>query len=190
MPAANRPDSSPRALNCPRCEVPLVPNSVTTLTEGWKVEVDCCVHSCGGVWIEKEDFQVDPKANLLMNQSLQPLNMPALKGLEPEGQAECPECAIPMEPYQWKHTDVALDRCPQCRGLWFDGNEIASIQRQLREKQAAAAPLPTVAPPPRRNWLPLVVGGLVLVLVLGLVAARTVPHGKKPAAHPAAHGRR
>lgn len=192
MPAANRPEPSSRALNCPRCEVPLAPRVVTTLAEGWEVEVDCCLHSCGGVWIEKEDFQVDPKANLLMNQALQPYNMPAIKGLEPEAQAVCPECAIPMEPYRWKHTDVALDRCPQCRGLWFDGNEITAIQRQLREKQAAAPPLPAQAPAAKRNPMPLVVGILVVALVLGVVAARTIHKGKKPTgpAHPAAHGKR
>ncbi|MFN3430800.1 MAG: zf-TFIIB domain-containing protein [Candidatus Sericytochromatia bacterium] len=146
----SKAEAPPRVLDCPRCEVPLSRREVTTAGEGWQVEVDVCVDSCGGVWIDKEDFHVDPSANLVLNKALVALNFPALKGLAPEAEAECPVCRVGMVPYHWKHTDVELDRCGQCRGLWFDGNEVAAVQTQLRHAGRQSA-VPARAPAPRVN---------------------------------------
>jgi Zn-finger nucleic acid-binding protein len=154
--------------------VPLTPSTLKTTAERWEVEVDVCVHSCGGVWLDKADFQVDPKDSLLLNRALLAHNVPALKGLLPESQAECPVCVVPMAPYRWKQTDVPLDRCGQCGGLWFDGHEIDSVQRQLRERPQA--PRPTGATTSgassaeqamRRNVL---IGAVVAIATLALLA--------------------
>jgi len=41
----------------------------------------------------------------------------------------CPVCAVAMLPEQ-KHT-LLLDRCPRCRGLWFDHPELqAYVQKE------------------------------------------------------------
>ena len=168
----------PRELPCPRCEVPLSRHTLVTAVERWQVEVDACTHSCGGVWLDREDFQVDPKAKLLLNQALLAHNVPALKGLTPEGPAECPVCRVPMGPYRWKHTTVPLDRCGQCRGLWFDGHEIAAVQQQLRQSPATPVrPKPGAAP---RRTLPLWARGLVGLTVLLLGAAWYATGGLGP----------
>lgn len=163
-----------RSLACPRCVVPLTPSTLKTTVERWEVEVDVCVHSCGGVWLDKADFQVDPKDSLLLNRALLAHNVPALKGLLPESQAECPVCVVPMAPYRWKQTDVPLDRCGQCGGLWFDGHEIDTVQRQLRERPQAPRPAAATTSGAsqaetamRRNVL---IGAVVAIAVLALVA--------------------
>jgi Zn-finger nucleic acid-binding protein len=174
--------------------VPLTPSTLKTAVERWEVEVDVCVHSCGGVWIDKADFQVDPKASLLLNRALLAYNVPALKGLLPESQAECPVCVVPMAPYRWKQTDVPLDRCGQCGGLWFDGHEIDSVQRQLQARPQA--PRPTAASTSagassaeqamrRRVVMGAVVAiAMVAVVALGLKGGFFAPD-KAPAAKPA-----
>jgi Zn-finger nucleic acid-binding protein len=172
-------EAPPRALDCPRCEVPLSRRDITTAGEGWQVEVDVCVDSCGGVWIDKEDFHVDPSANLVLNKALVALNFPALKGLSPEAAADCPVCKAPMAVYHWKHTDVELDRCGQCRGLWFDGHEVAAVQTQLRQAgRSAAVPARAPAPQTNRNFnrLSLIVGVVALLAVAALVASGVLKH--------------
>lgn len=37
----------------------------------------------------------------------------------------CPGCSAPMRPFQ--AGAVELDRCPFCRGLWFDGGELEQV---------------------------------------------------------------
>ena len=41
---------------------------------------------------------------------------------------DCPECAVPMQPFYVKPRDggltVELDRCPKCTRLWFDVREL------------------------------------------------------------------
>ncbi len=68
---------------------------------------------------------------------------------------ECPQCAAAMRG-EAAHGEVALDRCCECDGLWFDGGElavwIAARGRQPSVPPVDAADSPaaaTVAPPGR-----------------------------------------
>ena len=50
----------------------------------------------------------------------------------------CPHCAnVEMAATSYGQTDVMVDYCPECRGIWLDGWEMQEILRQLKEKLAA-----------------------------------------------------
>ncbi len=39
--------------------------------------------------------------------------------------AQCPKCKLPMQPLT--HKGVALSYCLECKGLWFDGDEVGRV---------------------------------------------------------------
>ena len=117
-------------LSCPRCAVPLQAHTITTDTEAWQVEVDVCAESCGGLWLESHDFEIDPRAKLLLDQELLSLNKPRRKAVNTKAPADCPACRVPMRRFDWNNEGIHLDSCPMCQGRWLDGGEVRSIHEE------------------------------------------------------------
>jgi Zn-finger nucleic acid-binding protein len=117
-------------LSCPRCNVPLKTHSITTDAEQWQVEVDVCLDSCGGLWLEAHDFEVDPQAKLLLDSEIANLNIPRKKAINTKAPADCPACRVPMNRYDWNNEGIHLDTCPMCHGRWIDGGEVRTIHAQ------------------------------------------------------------
>jgi Zn-finger nucleic acid-binding protein len=117
-------------LTCPRCAVPLRTHSITTDAEAWALEVDVCADSCGGIWLEAHDFEVDPQAKLLLDQELATLNVPRNRKINTKAPADCPACRVPMNRFNWNNEGIHLDSCPMCQGRWLDGGEVATIHKQ------------------------------------------------------------
>lgn len=43
---------------------------------------------------------------------------------------QCPKCKnVSLKPTMVKNTNVELDYCPECKGLWLDGGELEQISR-------------------------------------------------------------
>lgn len=64
----------------------------------------------------------------------------------------CPACSSEFE--QLKHDRLEIDRCPTCRGLWFDENELKSYLTHSRagiavERHAAELGDASLLPCPR-----------------------------------------
>lgn len=62
----------------------------------------------------------------------------------------CPACAdVPMLLYSDPQTALEIDSCPECRGLWFDGEELklffqsAELAARVLEDQSASLEPPT-----------------------------------------------
>jgi Zn-finger nucleic acid-binding protein len=117
-------------LTCPRCSVPLKAHTITTDGEAWQVELDVCMDSCGGLWLEAHDFEVDPQAKLLLDQEVASLNIPRKKAVNTKAPADCPACRVPMNRYDWNNEGIHLDSCPMCQGRWLDGGEVRTIHDQ------------------------------------------------------------
>jgi Zn-finger nucleic acid-binding protein len=117
-------------LTCPRCSVPLKAHTITTDGEAWQVELDVCMDSCGGLWLEAHDFEVDPQAKLLLDQEVASLNIPRKKAINTKAPADCPACRVPMNRYDWNNEGIHLDSCPMCQGRWLDGGEVRTIHDQ------------------------------------------------------------
>jgi len=52
--------------------------------------------------------------------------------------AACPKCAKPMAP--WAPDKVELDHCPECRGLWFDADELTQHLAAISGETVDARP--------------------------------------------------
>ncbi|MEW6282168.1 MAG: zf-TFIIB domain-containing protein [Candidatus Eremiobacterota bacterium] len=68
---------------------------------------------------------------------------------------DCPACpGLTMEPWRDPVTRLEIDCCPNCRGFWFDGEELsrlfpsADLARRVFS-QEALAPVPGTGTPPR-----------------------------------------
>ena len=49
----------------------------------------------------------------------------------------CPKCNIPLAAAVYEST-VAVDRCPHCRGLWLDKNELEQLEEAARPHHPGA----------------------------------------------------
>ena len=121
-------------LSCPRCAVPLTAHTITTDAEAWELEVDVCADSCGGLWLEAHDFEIDPQAKLLLDQELLGLNKPRRKAVNTKAPADCPACRVAMQRYDWNNEGIHLDTCPMCKGRWLDGGEVRAIHDQWEQE--------------------------------------------------------
>jgi Zn-finger nucleic acid-binding protein len=117
-------------LSCPRCNVALQTHTITTDAEAWKVEIEACVDSCGGLWIEDADFEADAQAKLLLDAELVGLNKPRKKAINTKAPADCPACRVAMHRFNWNNEGIFLDSCPMCKGRWIDGGEVNTIRDQ------------------------------------------------------------
>lgn len=56
---------------------------------------------------------------------------------------ECPRCRTALQPAAVPQRSVEVDRCPQCRGIWFDDGEIAAV---IGAPAVAHLEIPPVSP--------------------------------------------
>ncbi len=126
---------------CPRCSELLWQRRFDGLT------LDGC-RSCGGTWIEHRKFdQILQRPELLIKaeNSFRKGEQPPMS---PQGTNLCPNCRKPLTPFRHPQIpSIALDSCPQCRGIWADEGELAKIHPLLQPaQQPSQLPLPTEDP--------------------------------------------
>lgn len=58
----------------------------------------------------------------------------------------CPRCSAQMEKREYAYcSQVLIDTCPACHGVWLDGGELSTVERFLQEVAGRTGPL-------RRLW--------------------------------------
>ncbi|MHC5182545.1 MAG: zf-TFIIB domain-containing protein [Planctomycetota bacterium] len=110
------------------------------------VEFDIC-GECRGIWVSGEQFhklavlvasegQVESSAKL----TFKPRK--ALKPHPDNAVRVCPECTLAMREFNYAYdSNIFLDRCERCKGIWLDPNEIIDIAKHIQynpEVDAAA----------------------------------------------------
>ena len=103
-----------REVHCPKCQGRL--HEETLKVSG--VRVDSCP-SCRGLWFERDELAA---------------HSVAVEGrLVPGADAgvsrrSCPACKVPMTKFKYSGTDVEVDLCEQCRGVWLDLGELGRLE--------------------------------------------------------------
>lgn len=100
------------------------------------VVVDVC-RSCGGVWLDEGEIFFFTGGDKRISGALE-------RGLiDPEkSNRRCPRCVVPLEEGGLFSRDPRIDRCPSCRGLWFDGGELRLVlEGEVGKRKAARADL-------------------------------------------------
>lgn len=103
-----------RELYCPKCQGPL--DERTLAATG--VRVDSCP-SCRGMWFERDELAAHSAA---VEGRLVP---PADAGVSAR---RCPACAVPMTRFRYSGTQVVVDMCDVCRGVWLDVGELKALE--------------------------------------------------------------
>ena len=113
---------------CPNCQRSLHTFNYHSIT------IDMCSH-CGGLWFDPQELpayiatfraihEFPPLTITEVTQKAQNIYTLA------EQQKKCPHCLLPMNKFNYAYnSNVFLDRCPTCQGIWADRDEIAKVVR-------------------------------------------------------------
>lgn len=98
------------------------------------VEVDYCP-SCYGLWFEEDELQwaKDEKDRDLRWLDIDLWKDPA-KFQIGRGRKLCPEDGMPLYEVRYADSNVKVDVCNVCHGVWLDRGEFIAIIEYLREK--------------------------------------------------------
>jgi len=104
------------------------------------IEIDICPQ-CEGAWFDEDELR---KAKDVEIDDLQWLDFEIWKHEDRfqigEASVKCPACRARMARLTYENTDVEVDACPDCRGVWLDGGEfekiIATLDAQLNTMSA------------------------------------------------------
>jgi len=105
-----------RGPKCPKCQDRLVEKTIRKTG----VRVDTCP-ACHGMWFECGELQ----ATLLTVEG----------DIVPSADAratprQCPACGIAMTAFSYSGTDVTVDLCEQCHGVWLDVGELRMLEKR------------------------------------------------------------
>ena len=101
---------------------------------------------CKGVWFESEDFAPFAK-QLSEREDLKPPRPEYFEAKKVvhaskvyEEQRFCPKCATEMRKFNYAYdSNIILDKCPNCGGIWTDYGEIQNVAAYLKRDPKADA---------------------------------------------------
>lgn len=110
-------------MNCTKCNVEL------QLYRKNGLEIPYC-KSCGGVWLTYDKLNslaalIDLKTNIINPITMEPIRVK-------EEAKHCPVCGKEMQKVYFNGTVV--DKCMECKGIWFDEGELAKFFRLFMKK--------------------------------------------------------
>lgn len=105
-------------MNCPGC------GSRKTRAMTLKgIELDTCTE-CKGVWFDANELREFMK-------TMKPPKKPPRSAQLCDRM--CPRCRVPLSTFRYPNTDIDVDMCGECGGLFLDGGELERI-RSLRNR--------------------------------------------------------
>ncbi len=108
-------------MKCPHCDIELKP----------KLNVDEC-DNCKGIWFEKDELRQakdikDPDLNWMDFEIWKHEDKFKAKTKE----LPCPQCNQSLMAIDYNNSDVEIDYCPECKGIWLDKDEFEKIINAL-----------------------------------------------------------
>ncbi len=101
-------------MNCPKCQK----ESLKWVDEDG-VELDYCP-KCGGIWFDENEL--DAVLGKHKKVSFNKVKNDSTAMTTDYQTAMCPVCQVVMKKVPEKNSaGIMLDQCPQCNGIWLDG---------------------------------------------------------------------
>ena len=115
-------------MKCPSCRsTDLAP---IRTTDG-AFDLDACP-ACKGVWFDAGELS----GALAISRGAQTVPGHAFQALD----RSCPRCSAPLFEHCFPGTEVLVDACRQCEGVWLDGGEWQQIRDALRNAPRITCP--------------------------------------------------
>ena len=99
---------------CPKCRSRLHERRI----QDAGVKVDCCP-SCRGLWFDNRELE----AVLELQTGERFVPRTARKS-----DRRCPRCGILLFGFRYPETDVEIDMCETCHGIWLDSGELKRFE--------------------------------------------------------------
>ena len=116
-------------MECPKCKTE---NLKEIKING--VKIDRC-ENCGGLWFDKNELKITRDHR---DKNLSWLKFDLWKDenkLMVSGQLiNCPKDGKPLFKIKYGSTDIMVDICLDCHGVWLDKNELDKIVSELKQK--------------------------------------------------------
>ncbi len=113
---------------CPKCKEEL------KQTNFYGVKVDSCL-SCGGYWFEKSELR---RAKDTKEKQLNWMDIDLWEKEEKfrvsGKERHCPSCQVPLYEVNYGDSDVKIDVCNVCEGVWLDRGEFKKVVEHLKDK--------------------------------------------------------
>ncbi len=99
-------------------------------------EVDYCP-TCLGIWFDQGEFRIAKDSK---DKNLDWIDVDLWESKTKfeisKDQKSCPSCEVPMYEISYGDSDVKVDICNLCKGLWLDRGEFKKTVDHLREKSS------------------------------------------------------
>ena len=115
-------------MNCPKCGNQLEQIKING------AEINRCVN-CGGIWFDKDELKIvrdhrDKNLSWLEFDLWNDKDKLTVSGKS----INCPRDGKPLFKIKCGNTDVMVDICLECHGVWLDKDELDKIILELKEK--------------------------------------------------------
>ena len=116
-------------MKCPKCKIEDLEKIKIN-----GVKIDRC-ENCGGLWFDKDELKITRDHR---DKNLSWLDFDLWKDenkLMISGQSiNCPKDDKPLFKIKYGSTDIMVDICLNCHGIWLDKNELDKIISELKQK--------------------------------------------------------
>jgi len=116
-------------MKCPKCKF----EELTKIKING-VKIDRCSY-CGGLWFDKDELKISrDKRDKDLSWLDFDLWEDQSKLMVSKKSIDCPRDKEPLFKIKYGDTNVMVDICLDCHGVWLDKNELDKIIAQLKEK--------------------------------------------------------
>ncbi|MHC4648344.1 MAG: TFIIB-type zinc ribbon-containing protein, partial [Planctomycetota bacterium] len=119
-------------MRCPSCE------SILSSESAYYCKIYPCPR-CDGIWLQEAIF---PRLASMLAANVEKSDRDYMKLFKPrdvaspdsqKGPRLCPQCQTVMSEFNFAYdSNIFLDRCPRCRGVWSDAGEILKVAEHLK----------------------------------------------------------
>lgn len=117
---------------CPGCQ------SSLTFEQVYYCKIYPCTR-CDGIWLRADIF---PRLACILSVNVEKSDHDYLKLFKPREVASptsekrlrlCPQCQAAMKEFNFAYdSNIFLDKCPRCSGIWTDAGEILKVAEHLK----------------------------------------------------------
>jgi len=93
------------------------------------------------VWFDADELTRLHQLDDAILPRIDKLYQPEVVAYDPPWERLCPVCREPLRPYNYLYTsDIVLDTCDNCGGVWVDHGELEKMHRVLQDARAMDIP--------------------------------------------------